>query len=45
MPTELHDVHQRWFSFTSSDWRSSGLLNRPEAKLLDIGVGTRMFIY
>lgn len=41
MPTELHDVHQRWFRFTSSDWRASGLLNRSEDKLLDIGVGTR----
>ncbi|PKX96377.1 uncharacterized protein P174DRAFT_438173 [Aspergillus novofumigatus IBT 16806] len=41
MPTELHDVHQRWVRFHSSEWRASGLLSRPEDKLLNIGVGTR----
>ncbi|GIJ83734.1 hypothetical protein Asppvi_002564 [Aspergillus pseudoviridinutans] len=41
MPTELHDVHQRWCNYASRKWDSQGLLNPTESKLLDIGTGTR----
>ncbi|GMF69314.1 unnamed protein product [Aspergillus oryzae] len=30
LPTELHDVHQRWIGFTHSEWRAGGLLS-PQA--------------
>ncbi|KAB8267634.1 hypothetical protein BDV30DRAFT_34363 [Aspergillus minisclerotigenes] len=41
MPTEIHDVHQRWIGYSRSEWRFAGLLNQAEDKLLDVGVGTR----
>ncbi|KNG89743.1 hypothetical protein ANOM_001974 [Aspergillus nomiae NRRL 13137] len=41
MPTELHDVHQRWVRYTTSQWQATGILNAAEDRLLDMGVGTR----
>ncbi|GAB1207217.1 hypothetical protein APSETT445_005930 [Aspergillus pseudonomiae] len=41
MPTELHDVHQRWVRYTTSQWQATGILDAAEDKLLDMGVGTR----
>lgn len=46
MPTELHDVHQRWVRYTTfSKWQATGILDAAEDKLLDMGVGTSMLIY
>lgn len=45
MPTELHNVHQRWMRYASSQWTRNGLLSCPEDMLLDIGVGTSTFPY
>lgn len=42
MPTELHNVHQRWIGHARDTWIFDGLINRSESKLLDIGVGTSM---
>ncbi|KAE8340327.1 hypothetical protein BDV24DRAFT_164535 [Aspergillus arachidicola] len=41
MPTEIHDLHQRWVGYSRSEWRAAGLLSRAEDRLLDVGIGTR----
>jgi hypothetical protein len=40
MPTELHDVHQRWVIHAYGKWLATGLINDDEYDLLDVGVGT-----
>ncbi|GFG22457.1 hypothetical protein IFM61606_02317 [Aspergillus udagawae] len=39
MPTEPHDVHQRWAIAAVGEWPLDGLLNRDEVRLLCGGVG------
>ncbi|KAG2012361.1 hypothetical protein GB937_007191 [Aspergillus fischeri] len=38
MPTELHDVHQRWCIDAKCEWVYQGLLNRTERRLLEVVV-------
>ncbi|KAE8380910.1 hypothetical protein BDV26DRAFT_115638 [Aspergillus bertholletiae] len=40
MPTELHDVHQRWINYCRSRWTREGLTTEDEDRLIDVGVGT-----
>ncbi|KAG2418182.1 hypothetical protein HFD88_001283 [Aspergillus terreus] len=40
MPTELHDVHQRWVNNVICDWRAAGLITLQENRLICMGVGT-----
>ncbi|KAB8073343.1 hypothetical protein BDV29DRAFT_191782 [Aspergillus leporis] len=37
MPTELHDVHQRWVIHAYGKWLATGLINDDEYDLLDVG--------
>lgn len=43
MPTELHDVHQRWVNNVICDWRAAGLITLQENRLICMGVGTSAF--
>lgn len=43
MPTEIHDVHQRWAVSSTTIWGINSLLNQQEALLLAEGSGTSIF--
>ncbi|KAE8369668.1 hypothetical protein BDV27DRAFT_120655 [Aspergillus caelatus] len=40
MPTQLHDVHHRWFMLAARRWTKQGQTNDAEDYLMDFGVGT-----
>jgi hypothetical protein len=44
MPTDIHEVHQRWAIDAVGEWIFDGLLNREENRLLCAGVGTSVYL-